>query len=83
MAFMMLGKDLFRGDSNYGQIMEIFQLTGTPTPLSWPAMVDLKYYNSEWPKFSPKSPAMVFPHCNHPDLHAIVLATLTTNPDAR
>jgi serine/threonine protein kinase len=43
---------LFPGDSQVGQIMEIFQRLGTPTERVWPGLeFHLTYFNPDFPKF--------------------------------
>jgi serine/threonine protein kinase len=52
LAFMMTGGDILQGDCDYGQLMKIFELFGTPDLKQWPEMRDFKNYNGDkWPKF--------------------------------
>lgn len=48
------GKDLWPGDSEWGQLMLIFQTLGTPTPETWPDLVNMPEYgkmSTAWPKW--------------------------------
>ncbi len=47
-AEMLLGRPLFEGDSEIGQIFKIFQALGTPTEANWPGITAL-------PDFKPSS----------------------------
>lgn len=44
-------KTLFAGDSQIGQILEIFSRLGTPTEETWPGVTSLKYFKPTIPKF--------------------------------
>lgn len=45
---------LFQGDSEIGQIFQIFKLLGTPTEEDWPGVTELKNYKSTFPKWKGK-----------------------------
>jgi serine/threonine protein kinase len=84
LGFMMNGKDIMRGDCEYGQTMKIFQIIGTPTAQDWPEIVNLPHYNPDWPKFTPKTPETIFQNCRHnPRLDALFSAALNPNPKRR
>ena len=38
-------------DEAHDQVMRIFKVLGTPTEETWPSMIDLPEYKSDWPKF--------------------------------
>lgn len=44
---------LFSGDSEFGQLMEIFQVTGTPSEDFWPGCNELKQMQSCFPRWYP------------------------------
>jgi len=50
---MASGRPLFPGTSDHDQVLRIFKILGTPTETSWPTMIDLPEYKSDWPKFEP------------------------------
>lgn len=51
LGFMLTGSDIFQGNCNYGQLMEIFKMFGTPDTKMWPEMRDFVDYKENWPKF--------------------------------
>uniref|UniRef100_A0A3B4WUH2 Cell division protein kinase 5 n=1 Tax=Seriola lalandi dorsalis TaxID=1841481 RepID=A0A3B4WUH2_SERLL len=48
---MASGRPMFPGCSEHDQVMRIFKVLGTPTEETWPSMIDLPEYKSDWPKF--------------------------------
>lgn len=50
-AEMLTGEVTFRGDSEVGMMMLIFEALGTPDDHSWPGIKSTRCYNAEWPKF--------------------------------
>lgn len=52
-AEMVLGKPLFRGNSELGMIHSIFQLLGTPKQVDYPEIIKMQYYSPTYPKFEP------------------------------
>lgn len=48
---LMYGHHPCKGDSEWGQLMAYFRITGTPTKQCWPALTELPYYNKEWPRW--------------------------------
>ena len=50
-AEMATGIPLFPGRSDIDQIFRIFQRRGTPTPDTWPGVVQLPHYNPEFPSW--------------------------------
>jgi len=43
---VLLGVVMFRGETEYGVMMRIFQLLGTPTNATWPGVEDMYGYNA-------------------------------------
>jgi cyclin-dependent kinase len=50
-AEMASGMPLFPGRSDIDQLFKIFQRRGTPTAETWPAVLRLPHYNSEFPQW--------------------------------
>merc|ERR1711937_423083 len=48
---MASGRPMFPGYSEHDQVMRIFKVLGTPNEETWPTMIDLPEYKSDWPKF--------------------------------
>lgn len=78
------GKVLFRGDSEIGQLFEIFQVLGTPNDMqeSWPGVTKLPDYHNVFPKWSPKSLSTVCPNMDPQALEVLALM-LVYNPAQR
>eukprot|EP01017_Pseudomicrothorax_dubius_P049895 TRINITY_DN934_c0_g1_i1.p1 TRINITY_DN934_c0_g1~~TRINITY_DN934_c0_g1_i1.p1 ORF type:complete len:313 (+),score=117.52 TRINITY_DN934_c0_g1_i1:172-1110(+) len=55
-------KPLFMGDSEIDQIFKIFQMHGTPTPATWPSIVDCPDFKPSFPKFKPTPPDVALPN---------------------
>lgn len=55
-AELIRGKVFLKGDSEIGQLFEIFKVFGLPqdNEESWPGVTRLKYFNPEMPHFEPK-----------------------------
>lgn len=47
-------KVLFSGDSEIGQMFEIFKVLGTPTEENYPGITQLPFYKPSFPKFKPQ-----------------------------
>lgn len=54
-AEMVTGRPLFPGSSEQDQLNRIFKLLGTPTPESWPGIVDLPEYKTDFPMYPSQS----------------------------
>jgi serine/threonine protein kinase len=52
---MVNGRPLFPGSSESDQLVKIFKALGTPTPKSWPQMVDLPEYKANFPQYPAQS----------------------------
>lgn len=48
-------KVLFSGDSEIGQMFEIFKVLGTPTEENYPGVTKLPFYKASFPKFKPQN----------------------------
>ena len=48
---MSSGRPLFPGTSDHDQLSKIFKVLGTPTETSWPTIVDLPEYKTDWEKY--------------------------------
>jgi len=48
---MITGRPLFPGSSEQDQLMRIFKLLGTPSPESWPGVVELPEYKPDFPVY--------------------------------
>lgn len=61
-AELILGKVFLKGDSEIGQIFEIFKVFGLPrdTQESWPGVSRLKHFNPVMPHFEPKALESLF-----------------------
>ena len=54
-------KVLFRGDSEIGQLFEIFQILGTPSEAEWLGVSSLPDFNDVFPKWSPTALESIIP----------------------
>ena len=52
---MITGKPLFPGDSEIGQLFQIFQLLGTPNEETWPGVSKLPEYKLTFPQWRQQS----------------------------
>ncbi|CAG9583573.1 cell division related protein kinase 2 [Leishmania major strain Friedlin] len=77
-------KVLFRGDSEIGQLFEIFQVLGTPTDTegSWPGVSRLPDYRDVFPKWTAKRLGQVLPEL-HPDAIDLLSKMLKYDPRER
>ncbi|KAL3990842.1 Cyclin-dependent kinase 2 [Acanthocheilonema viteae] len=51
-AELVTSKPLFHADSEIGQLLQIFQILGTPTLEIWPDFIDCVDYNDNFPKWT-------------------------------
>ena len=49
-AEMCTGRPLFCGANDTDQLLKIFKVLGTPTPVDWPMMTELPEYTNKWGK---------------------------------
>ncbi|CAD7950363.1 unnamed protein product [Amoebophrya sp. A25] len=50
-AEMINGKPLFPGNTDPDQLQKIFRMLGTPSPLTWPSVVELPEWKNDFPRF--------------------------------
>ncbi|KAG8340156.1 Protein kinase domain [Trypanosoma vivax] len=83
-AELARGKVLFRGDSEIGQLFEIFQTLGTPMDMegSWPGVSSLPDYRDVFPRWSPKPLDQVVPLLDEDAIH-LLSQMLKYNPAER
>eukprot|EP00470_Lotharella_oceanica_P004637 CAMPEP_0170175628 /NCGR_PEP_ID=MMETSP0040_2-20121228/8674_1 /TAXON_ID=641309 /ORGANISM="Lotharella oceanica, Strain CCMP622" /LENGTH=296 /DNA_ID=CAMNT_0010417677 /DNA_START=63 /DNA_END=953 /DNA_ORIENTATION=+ len=60
-AEMANGKPLFPGQADNDQLWRIFKILGSPSPKTWPGIVDLPEYKSNLGNFKPKPWSEVCP----------------------
>lgn len=81
-AELLKKKPLFMGDSQIGQLYQIFKLFGTPTESAWPGFASFTHFTKKFPKFK----ARVIEE-EIPDLDAeskdLLLLMLKMNPSER
>ena len=82
MAEMILGKPLFYGDCEIGQLSKIFQIMGTPTEESWPGVSKLPEYKYTFPQWKPKNLSEMFPDFDKDGLD-LMCKFLQMDPDKR
>ena len=95
-AEMALGRPLFRGDSEVGQLFSIFQALGTPHEGSWPGVEQLPFYRDRFPKWETRLLELLSPRqgtrmkewrlrraWERPYLQAILQSTFTYSPQQR
>ena len=58
---MFTNKPLFPGDSEIGQLMKIFQVTGTPNEKNWPDVESLQDYKKTFPKWKAQNISDLIP----------------------
>ena len=61
MAEMIVGKPLFPGDSEIGELFKIFQVMGTPNEENWPGVSKLPCYKASFPQWKKKFLKDIFP----------------------
>lgn len=79
-AEMVLGKPLFRGNSELAMINSIFQLMGTPHQEDYPEIAKMQYYSPLYPKYHP---ALLSFEGLSPDGEDFLKRTLIVNPTHR
>jgi serine/threonine protein kinase len=52
LAEMAIGQALFNGDSEFGTLMRIFEICGTPTEETFPGVGDLPHFSPNFPKWT-------------------------------
>ena len=83
-AEMIMGKPLFPGDSEIGQLFRIFRILGTPTDQEWPGVSSLPDYKSVFPRWDPpQNIQQVLPVDLSRGGHSLLSQLLTYNPDHR
>ena len=58
---MATGRPLFPGGNTNDQLMHIFRILGTPSPQTWPGVVELPDWDDSFPVYPPKSLEKVVP----------------------
>ena len=58
---MATGRPLFSGGNTGDQLIHIFQVFGTPTEESWPSVVELPEWSSEFPIYPKQDIRTVVP----------------------
>ena len=58
---LLLGKTLFQGDCEIGQIHEIFQRLGTPDDESWPGFSRSPLFRNSFPDWKRQSASELYP----------------------
>jgi cyclin-dependent kinase 3 len=61
MAELARGKVLFRGDTEIGQLYEVFQVLGTPTEAQWPGVSRLPDFCDAFPRWAPSDIRALLP----------------------
>jgi serine/threonine protein kinase len=56
---LLLGRPLFQGDSEIGQLVQICKLLGTPTEAQWPGWTQLPHALAAFPRFPPPPAAVL------------------------
>lgn len=59
---MSNGRPLFPGSSDEDQLLRIFKLLGTPDASSWPQMLELAEYKSDFPVYEPQPWSFIVPN---------------------
>lgn len=82
-AELAKGKVLFRGDSEIGELFEIFQVLGTPNDMTnWPGVSKLPDFKDVFPKFPGKKMSEVVPQLDA-DGADLLMLMLRYNPAER
>eukprot|EP00920_Eleutheroschizon_duboscqi_P030661 GHVT01074116.1.p1 GENE.GHVT01074116.1~~GHVT01074116.1.p1 ORF type:complete len:258 (+),score=41.02 GHVT01074116.1:391-1164(+) len=53
-AEMINGRPLFPGTGDQDQLLKIFKVLGTPSPVAWPQLADLPQWNADLPVYAPQ-----------------------------
>ncbi len=81
-AEMILGKPLFYGDCEIGQLFKIFQIMGTPNEDIWPGVTKLPEYKYTFPQWKAKNLSEMFPDFDKDGLD-LMTKCLMMDPDKR
>lgn len=79
---MFVGNAIFRGNSEFGQLVEIFQKLGTPNDDIWPGFTSLPFFRDNFPKFTPQKIRDIAPALDN-DGCEFVYKFLTYDPSLR
>lgn len=84
LAELARGRVLFRGDSEIGQLFEVFQVLGTPGEMNglWPGVSKLPDYRDVFPKWQGQSLASVLPMVDAEGID-LIASMLRYNPAER
>ncbi len=82
MAEMLLGKPLFAGDSEIGQIFKIFQIMGTPNEESWTGVSKLPDFKPTFPQWKPLVFSSIIPNLDQDGID-LLSKLLTMDPYQR
>ena len=82
MAEMLLGKPLFYGDCEIGQLFKIFEIMGTPNEMTWPGVTKLPEYKYTFPQWKAKNLHEMFPNFDKDGLD-LMEKFLQMDPDKR
>jgi len=61
-AEMVNGRPLFPGTSDDDQLLKIFATLGTPSPESWPQIVELPEFKEDFPQYEPQTWNYIVPN---------------------
>ncbi|TNY23453.1 cyclin-dependent protein kinase [Rhodotorula diobovata] len=81
-AEMASGLPLVPGDSEIDQIFRIFRLMGTPTPATWPGLVQMPDYKASFPQWRPTDLRKALPEMDDAGL-ALLQGMLQIDPERR
>ena len=77
------GKPKVNEISQYGCLVQIFQMLGTPGPARWSAGTSLPYFDDHFPKFRGQPCAVELHLASHPDAVSFVAPMLALDPAER
>jgi len=60
-AEMINGRPLFPGQSDEDQLWKIFATLGTPSPATWPQIVELPEFKDDFPQYEPQAWSSIVP----------------------
>eukprot|EP01104_Vermistella_antarctica_P009361 TRINITY_DN2408_c0_g1_i1.p1 TRINITY_DN2408_c0_g1~~TRINITY_DN2408_c0_g1_i1.p1 ORF type:complete len:298 (-),score=67.42 TRINITY_DN2408_c0_g1_i1:185-1078(-) len=81
-AEMCTGRPLFPGSTTSDQLLRIFKLMGTPTPETWPGIVELPEYKKNFPVYPTQTVQQIVPGlCKNG--YALLDVMLRYNPNER